>query len=151
MERTQWSKTWSVRLFWVRSPRSRGMVTPTMRGRFHPVLPNNHTRQYTNNISPSPTIKKASMSTDSLMGLLILVGPGCCVEMNFRKNNFRKKLNYGTTSVRFDLRTSVVRLWRINHWATQWALTGIWSLDLFCSFTKDKPMSSSANGDWVVF
>ena len=46
--------------------------------------------------------------------------------------------NGNMTSVRFDPRTSSVRLWRIKHWVTQSALTGTWSANIFCSFVKDR-------------
>ena len=71
--------------------------------------------------------------------------------MNSRKMHFRKNWTTSTTLVGFEPRTSAVRLWRINHWATQSTLTGNWSPDLFCSFIKDKPLSYSVNGNWVVF
>ena len=92
------------------------------------------------------TIYLARMSTDCFMGF----AQGLTVVWRLFSDEHISEKRRTTTSVAFESQTSVVRLWRIKHWATQSSLTGIWGPDLFFSFIKDKPLGYLVNGDWVV-
>ena len=84
------------------------------------------------------------MSTDSLR----LLRKAWLLGDEFQKNEFQKKneawlqwdLNPGPLLFAYNGQNAVLV-------RPDWNL----SLDLFCSFIKDKPLSYSANGDWVVF
>ena len=71
--------------------------------------------------------------------------------VNFRKMHFRKKLNYDFSGIwTLDLCCSFM-IDKSLSYRTQSALIGILIPYLFCSFRKDKTLSYSVSGGWMVF